>query len=229
MGTLEKDDYKLIHGRGVGNQLTEAVNKAENRIWVVTPWISKKYAKQLVKKHDNGVDVKLMTTDDLGNSAQKKSLNYLIDTWKEEKGQDLSWLRKTGYGLILGGLALAALAQSPAPTLISVLGAGAAGYGHVMDDFRKVTKIQKNMAFQMFNGDYHSHSSLTHSKIYILDDQVFVGSANFTEHGLWQNIEVMFQFQDEELKEEARDIFDSIDQSVETEEVDVTEVAQKMK
>ena len=54
---------------------------------------------------------------------------------------------------------------------------------------------------------YNKDNDFTHSKLYILDDIAVISSANFTESGLWKNIEEIVVFSDKQTVDEIVGIF----------------------
>ena len=92
---VQKNDFRINLGKGVGNELEELLLKAKKKIWIVSPWISKKYAELLLKKKEDDVDVKLITTTSYQNRSHLEGLKTLIKpkTVKDEKDYKLyTWL-----------------------------------------------------------------------------------------------------------------------------------------
>jgi len=58
-------DVEVGVGRGMEDSLVERFRRAERRLWVVSPWVSKEYVSVLLEAKARGVDVRLITTDDL--------------------------------------------------------------------------------------------------------------------------------------------------------------------
>ena len=66
---LKEDDITISIGKGIGDILEGEIHGVKRRLWIVSPWISERYALLLAKKRAGGVDVRLITTNDYTNKA----------------------------------------------------------------------------------------------------------------------------------------------------------------
>jgi len=48
-------------GRVIGREIIEKIKSAKNRIWIVSPFISEKYAKLLKSRYEEKLDVRIIT------------------------------------------------------------------------------------------------------------------------------------------------------------------------
>jgi len=51
-------------GRDLEEFLVKRLRRAEKRLWIVSPWVSKEFIPILLEARSRGVDVRLITTDD---------------------------------------------------------------------------------------------------------------------------------------------------------------------
>ncbi len=191
---IKKGDFEISIGKGVGHVLEDLIFSSKERIWIVSPWISKKYSEIIKEKANKGVDVKLLTSNDFSNNSHKRAVSDLVDFRRK--------LRKfPAYASFLLSLILLSLsafdiiwlAFIPLPVFVFFF------YGIC---FEAKPKIDLYI--------FDRKKEFTHSKIYILDNVSAVGSANLTENGLWRNIETIVIIKDKEITEEIRSIFNNI-------------------
>ena len=76
---IKKGPFEISFGKGVGHVLEDLLLTSKERLWVISPWVSSKYADILVKKAEKGIDVKLLTSNDFSNKAHKKAVNNMVD------------------------------------------------------------------------------------------------------------------------------------------------------
>ena len=141
-------------GRGVGAQFLDDLLMADKYVYVVSRWISPSYARKLVNIARDGVEVKIITSDDSERHHQE-ALKILKKALKPPK---LAFFMRSSW-------------------------------------------TPPNMELGIIRQQY------LHVKMYVFDDKMaVVGSANFTEHGLWNNIEHIVVFdKPEEVEEIKRD------------------------
>jgi len=137
---------KTYVGRGVGAHFLNELLLSNKYVYVVSRWISPGYAERLVNMAKQGVEVKIITSDDKEKHHQK-ALKMLKDSLKPPR---LLLIRRTDW-------------------------------------------IPPNMELGIIRQQY------LHVKMYVFDDKMaVVGSANMTEHGLWNNIEHIVVFTEPE-------------------------------
>ncbi len=160
--------------------------------------------------------------------AQFRSIRRAIREWNVEKGPvqmliggpttDLSsWAREVGYDLVEGDRLEIAMAYfSPPPRLIqrmcaiarkgqarlllparsdngATVGASRALYGKLLKSGARIWEFQP---------------SKLHTKLIILDDAVYLGSANFDMRSLFLNLEIVLKIEDAALANRLRTYFE---------------------
>ena len=129
-------------GRGVGAHFINDLLLAQEYVYVVSRWISPDYARKLVEKARNGVEVKILTSDDKEKHHQE-SLKILLSALKPPR---LAFIKRSAW-------------------------------------------TPPNMELGVIKEEY------LHVKMYVWDDKgAVVGSANFTQRGMWHNIEHVIVF-----------------------------------
>jgi phosphatidylserine/phosphatidylglycerophosphate/cardiolipin synthase-like enzyme len=196
---IEKNGIKISFGRAVGHLVEDFIGTAKQRIYIISPWISPKYAELLLKKKEKGCDVFLITTNDTSNTQHLSSLKMLLEK-KVEAPKLRNYLpylfAASVLFLFLSIFSLIFLI--PFFLLLLVC----------MYLFFKKEKV--SFAFKLPMIVYNKDNDFTHSKLYVLDDIAIIGSANFTESGLWRNIEEVVIFSDKSTVEEIVEIFNRI-------------------
>ncbi|PSH02143.1 MAG: hypothetical protein BRC26_02065, partial [Nanohaloarchaea archaeon QH_8_44_6] len=61
MATIFRDEYSFVTGRGSGNELIDAIDSAENRLWMITQDIDPRYRQKIQEKEDAGIEVQFLT------------------------------------------------------------------------------------------------------------------------------------------------------------------------
>jgi phosphatidylserine/phosphatidylglycerophosphate/cardiolipin synthase-like enzyme len=167
---------------GKAQTLLSLIENAKRRILVVSPFISPACAKLILQKQREGVSAAIVTT-----MHSQRIFPLLLEKRKEQVSPRRPWLLAHGAILILGGLALClrAILTSTSPLMPAiVLAAGIilclAGRG----------KTRKYLAsrIEALIVDLEEDNPL-HAKIYVVDDIVAIGSANFTVSGMKNNLE----------------------------------------
>ncbi|OYT57453.1 MAG: hypothetical protein B6U76_00995 [Desulfurococcales archaeon ex4484_217_2] len=126
-------------GKGVGAYFLNKLLMAEKYVYVASRWISPEYAGKLVGKAREGVEVKIITSDDREKHHQE-ALKILLKAVKPPILRIKKW-------------------------------------------------VPPNMELGIVRQEF------LHVKMYVFDDEMaVVGSANFTHHGLWGNIEHIVVF-----------------------------------
>jgi phosphatidylserine/phosphatidylglycerophosphate/cardiolipin synthase-like enzyme len=206
-------------GRGF-RDLVEEIQSARKRVWVMSPWISPEYAQLLVRKASEGVDVRVFTTDDLGNRSHVSGLMELIEARRVVIRPASPLARRLGFVLFLLGL-VAVFIVLPAGVLMMI--AGAAIYlmwGRDKFGIRYFSKVGEGRLVI-----YHSEPlNMVHAKIYVVDDHAAVGSVNFTRSGVESNFECLVKIRDPLVVEEIVNRLGSLGNDPELREVPVDKI-----
>jgi len=192
-------------GRDLEEFLVERLRRAERRLWVVSPWVSKEFIPILLEARSRGVDVRLITTDDL-TPVHREALKQLITRERELVRRGSRAAKITGLTLIILGL-ITALFTSGLGLVVSIIGfiillvKGA-------DVYRVYYVSQLGENLQV----YHVEPGKTiHAKIYIVDDMLGVGSINLTTAGVKRNLEALCWVKNPELVENVLKTLESIE------------------
>jgi len=192
-------------GRGLEGFLLERLRRAEKRLYVVSPWVSKEYVDVLLEAKSRGVDVKLITTDDL-IPAHREALKMLLTPRRELVRRGSRTARVVGLVLILLGL-IAAVPTAGLGLVIALAGA-------VVLIARGLDRYRVRYVSQLGDGlvVYSSRPGRTiHAKIYVVDDAVAIESANLTAAALRENFEALCWIRDPKIVEEVVRALESIE------------------
>ncbi len=183
-------------GRKTGEFFLSHLIGATQRLWVMSPWISSEYMELLLSKKAAGVDVRVFTSNDF-IPEQKKALSSLIEGRKRILKEENKTLRYWGIGLIVGGVVLSVFTVG-LTLLLSLVGLVMFLVGRERSEIYWVSLLgDENL--KVFES---SQYSLMHSKVYVADSTVVIGSANFTGNGLQRSFEGMATMQSAELAEQ---------------------------
>jgi len=214
---IEKNGIKISFGRAVGHILEDLIGSAKQRIYIVSPWISPKYAELLLKKREKGCDVFLITTNDSSNTQHLHSLQILL----EKNVEASKFKRYTKYLFALSIFFLLLGILSPFSFILAIFVLGICVYL-----FFQKEKVSFSFKIPMIV--YNKDNDFTHSKLYILDDTAVISSANFTESGLWKNIEEVVVFSDKQTVDEIVGIFNRIKENELIKQLSADEVGKEI-
>ncbi len=201
MVVIKKGDIELSMGKAVGHVLEDELIGVKNRMWIITPWISKEYARLLLKKKEDGVDVKLITTDENSN---KDSLLYLIEKRVEPSYSNIPpCIKPLSVLMILSSIVF--IKSESGLWFILMIGGFILAYLAFSTKTVYVPKIPLTIIAKQGYDDF------THSKIYILDKKAVVGSANLTKKGLWHNWESIAIIKNENIVKEIARVFETLE------------------
>lgn len=188
---LNKKEYSINIGRGVGNELEDLLINAKKRIWIVSPWISEKYAKLLLKKHEEGLDVKLITTTSYNNQSHVRGVNYLIKQKNVIDAPALAEFRRTKTALIYGSMLFALVGILASNAFLFVIGIisiiFSESYNKNFGHYEYYSPFELKVCKTIYSDN--TSNDFIHAKIYLIDRNGALGSVNMTNAGLWKNIE----------------------------------------
>ncbi|NPA76560.1 MAG: hypothetical protein GXN93_02295, partial [Candidatus Diapherotrites archaeon] len=172
---IKTKKVEFYFGRGVGMVLESLLAKAKKRVWIVSPWISEKYARALNKLADKGVDVKVVTSDDTGNYAHRRALRELIGLRKMEVSEVV---HKKRDELLLAAavIGLVGLLQIFSNWLLGVLLILAAAgmlfiyMGVDRVDYQLAPQLVPDPKIHLQIYNWGGGDEQLHSKIYIIDN-----------------------------------------------------------
>lgn len=184
---IREDNTTIRIGKGIGDTLESEIHDAKRRLWIVSPWISERYAFLLAKKCDNGVDVRLITTNDYTNKGHARALRAL--------SQRRKWYL---ISLALVSVGVAIIFKEPVGMLIAA--ALVIAYLLPKRDKAKVRLTIKNHL-----------TDFVHSKIYVVDSKAMISSANLTYSGLKKNYETLVIFEKESVVESIAKTYEELE------------------
>ncbi|NPA77025.1 MAG: hypothetical protein GXN93_04720, partial [Candidatus Diapherotrites archaeon] len=172
---IKTKKVEFYFGRGVGMVLESLLAKAKKRVWIVSPWISEKYARALNKLADKGVDVKVVTSDDTGNHAHRRALRELIGLNVMEETEEI-YKKYDDLLLVVAILGLLGLIMLYSNWLVGVLLLIAAagvyflylGFGRIEYKTSQQLVPDPKIHLQIYN--WGGGDEQLHSKIYIIDN-----------------------------------------------------------
>ena len=162
-------------GKGLRDFVLESIYSSR-RVFIVSPWISRETAKILVNLASRGVEVHLITTND-PLPSHIRGLTTLIGVKKEVKKLGKPGFARAGFYMFIVGLIL--LTLPPLGTILSIAGLFLyLRYRPVFEEhyYPRISELIVT-------------SSKLHAKIILTESAVGLGSLNFTEAGLTENIE----------------------------------------
>ena len=163
-------------GKGLRDFVLESIYSSR-RVFIVSPWISRETAKILVDLASRGVEVHLVTTND-PLPSHVKGLITLISVEKRLKKPGKPRLARAGLRmLIVGGLL--GIALPPLGVALFITG---------LLLFLRYAPVFEEHYYPRIN-ELIVTSSKLHAKIILTESTVGLGSLNFTEAGLTENIE----------------------------------------
>lgn len=183
---LREDNTTIRIGNGIGDILEREIHDAKRRLWIVSPWISERYAILLAKKCDSGVDVRLITTNDYTNRGHARALRAL----SQRKDHLIS--------LALVSIGFAILFREPLGMLVAVALV-------IVHFLHRRDKIMVRLTIK------NKAANLVHSKIYVVDSKAMISSANLTYSGLKKNYEALVIFEKESVVESIAKTYEELE------------------
>src|SRR5260221_3560519 len=195
-------NVRIYLGRKAGAEITRRIAAAERSITVVSPYLAPYLVERLVERHQQGIDVTLVTTED---EARKPDIARRLVRQEWELNEKARHRRRLGmcWSLASGGVAvgiallgagfdlrfLLALGGLPLALLAFVCSYAARVYFY---DYRFV--IGQTKVFQ--SGE--PGEGRRHAKVIFVDDVAYVGAMNFKHIGLFQNLDSCVRISDPE-------------------------------
>ncbi len=206
MRTFSNNDSIYI-GREAGKEIHENIRNAKKSVKIVSPYLSPDYVKDLLKLHNKGVKITLITCDKI--ETNDYSDLSTLDLVKKEKiiNEKSTRLKKKIFKLFAWMFVFSILSAIPAfifpmlfflsgifllASLISLI------YSLSISDYSyKYNPLFRIKVFDSHSGKKPYSTELIHSKIFIIDESVcFLGSANLTYSGFKTHYETAIKIQD---------------------------------
>jgi phosphatidylserine/phosphatidylglycerophosphate/cardiolipin synthase-like enzyme len=218
-------------GKGAGKKLLEEIDRAEEEIQIVSPYLSPFLVKKLIELYHKGISIKLITTDDIedydGNF--ERNLHKLIRQHQTTDFEALKLKRKwekikAALSFVMGGIAVLAVMLAIYSEFNHVVWAlMTALIAFILHQYFK-SKIRNKRIYNYHYSQlfpfrvYYSPKSqenrniFIHSKIYLIDKKIaYLGSLNFTSSGTKFNHETRIRTTEAEvirkIEEEVDELF----------------------
>ena len=156
------------------------MNEAQKRIWIFSPFVTPEYIDKLMEFVDKEIDVRLITNC---NEKLRKS-DRLKNSMTIDKEKEESAYRYSYYKL-----------SAELDSKISLLKAK-----WWKGSNQKVKEDNIDSCF----------SAKCHAKIYLIDDFVIIGSANFTKYSFTSNLETTFVIRNKSVVRQVCDFFEQM-------------------
>ncbi len=186
--------------------IVESIRSAKKRVWVVTPWLSPEYARLLVEKASEGVDVRVYTTDD-PLPAHRRALRELVEERRVVVRPASRSMRLLALALVALGVP-ALLAAAPLGVLLLVAAAAVYRLGMERYSVSYIPRLGEGRlaVFQREAG------RAIHAKVYVIDGRAAVGSVNLTESGVRDNVECLAWIDDPQVVERVAAELESLEE-----------------
>lgn len=217
-------------GRKAGRDIHDSIENAMHSVKIVSPFLTPQYIKELVHLKEKGVDITLITSDNLEESKiyQRYREHFSHkDVIRQERKTDENALGKRNksmklatyvsmislfillFGVFFGFLFLA----------IGVLGVCLSIIWLYVSFDTKIYNYVYHPLFKFkvfFSNKYEKDAYLIHSKIYVIDDKIaFLGSTNFTYTGFVKSYESAIKIRDwnavKSISREVENLFNNTD------------------
>jgi len=210
METISNRD-KIYIGKNAGfkTNLLKDIKNAKKSVKIVSPYLTGSYLSELVELSKKGVEVTLITADELREDMYGYSKFRHKDIIKQNKIQNpeaKAMKEKINYilelGLILTLVSFSLYFISPDLLIISGILALAllSGllYSYSIKDYKyEYSCIFRLKVFDSSSGQKPGSRELIHSKIFVIDENIaFLGSANFTYSGFTTHYETLIKIED---------------------------------
>ncbi len=177
----------------IGDFFLQHIKDAQKQVWIMSPWLSPDFIDLILAKKAAGVDVRVLTSNDYV-SGQKEALGKLIERQIRILKPENKILKYIGIAAIVIGFIIAIYGKSEY-IFLSLVGVALYFGGRERTEAYWISKLGEG---NLTVFEYHPYK-LIHAKVYIADDWVMMGSANFTRNGLENSIEAMMNTKSEEL------------------------------
>jgi phosphatidylserine/phosphatidylglycerophosphate/cardiolipin synthase-like enzyme len=220
------NNSKIFLGRKSGFHILNAIKNAKSSVKIISPYLSPDYTKELIKLHDKGVEITLITCDNLetNNWSDFKPSDII----KKEKITDkkLKSLKKSFYLysfilFIISGISFFPLLAFPGiiflPIILLIITIILFTTAWIINDSKyNYHSIFRLKVFDSKSGENPKSTNLIHAKIFFIDNKIlFLGSANFTYSAFNTHYETIIEVKDPkaivDIDNEIENIFNSKD------------------
>ena len=214
-GAFQRDSVSLRAelniGTSAGSTLYRRMNKAEESVLVVSPYLSEHLVDCLLELHERGVVVDLVTMDDHVRRHRIATKLVAQTCSRDEaavtrRGRGMLWSAFGGIGAVSTAIGLNGLSPwaplgwflLPVVAIVFVIywNRGIYRYQYAWT-LSRTTVLPSSYR-------YDTECPFVHAKLYVIDKKVaFLGSLNFTNEGLFDNFETCVRV---DKSEDVRDL-----------------------
>lgn len=220
-------DSEVYLGRKAGADLLTDIEYAKKSVKIVSPYLTASYVKELIKLQKKGVEVSVITADDIkegdGNFSDLTHKDLIVQEKilnKQEKENREMGMKKSSL-ILLPILIWAFLPKLLSFTFIII---NVIIYLVVFLNYynKRIYSYKYHPVFTRLKVFFSHHSKsiegkgdhLIHSKIYVIDEVVaYVGSVNYTYDGTIKNYESLVKIKDKNavnnISKEVESLFNS--------------------
>ena len=209
-------------GRGKGIEILNAIKNAKTSVKIVSPYLSPDYTKELIHLYDKGVQITLITCDNLetNNWSDFRPSDIIkkqeIPDSKAKQIKHLIDLTALVFFLIsLASLTFLLFSFYYIPIALIILTLIIFSSKYLINEYTyNYTSIFRLKVFDSKSGINPQSTNLIHSKIFLIDEKIlFLGSANFTYSAFKTHYETIIQVLDPiailEVSKEIENLFNS--------------------
>ena len=192
-------------GRGKGIEILNAIKQAKTSVKIVSPYLSPDYTKELIHLHDKGVQITLITCDNLetNNWSDFKPSDIIkkepiIDKKVKQLKKRISLVALIFLIIFIVSLPLAVFSLYIPLTLFTLTIIIFLSKYLLQESTYNYTSIFRLKVFDSKSGINPQSTNLIHSKIFLIDENIlFLGSANFTYSAFKTHYETIIKVEDE--------------------------------
>jgi len=225
MRTFSNKDSIYI-GKEAGKEILSEIKNAKKSVKIVSPYTSPDYIKELISLHKKGVDVTLITCDNIETNSYSdfrasdlvKKEKIINSQAEKTKKLILSYLIMA-FGIFMMTLFFYLLSLSQFLLILTgiLLITGLIlliSYFFIETYSYKYEPIFRIKVFDSHSGKNPHSTELIHSKIFIIDESVcFLGSVNITYSGFKTHYETAIRVDDKnavsDISAEVERLYDS--------------------
>lgn len=218
------NDSEVYIGRKAGEELIRTIKNAKSSVKIVSPYLTPKYVEELIEVQKKGVQVTLLTADEVkegyGNYSNLTHRDLIrqeqiLDEDKSlERSKGMKWSGLSTLLIILWGVfGLTYL------IILNIIISGvifAVFYSKVIYTYKYHSIFTRLKLFysQHYKVEEKKGDHLIHSKLYVIDENVaYVGSVNYTYDGTITNYECLVRIDDlnavSKISNEIEDLYNS--------------------
>ncbi len=237
METYSKNSIIKL-GRGNGIEILNTIKEAKSSVKVVSPYLSPDYIKELVELSKKGIDVTLITCDNIERDLKYSDFKH-EDIIRQEKIEDKKSksLKSTLYVIsfilfMITLISLSLIVINPAlgfiPVLLFIITLFILISAWIINDYKyKYYPIFKLKVFDSKSGINPQSTNLIHAKIFLIDDEIlYLGSANFTYSAFKTHYETVIKILDQKAIQEVNKEIENIFNSRELKEKSLSDIYQ---